>query len=149
VQSTILNYRRDGTTFWNFLQIAPMLDGNGTVNQIIGVQCEVSLGFVSFIMNIISVSRMDPTYPLTLFEIKVSSPKSSDHYPLADDEMDSQYGKFVNDPFFKSSLLHEQDDRFTLDLTSNEGETLALMLSTPNCVPHSTSYLLPFTSCCK
>lgn len=41
VMATIRNYRRDGTAFWNFIQIAPLKDIEGNVALIVGVQCEV------------------------------------------------------------------------------------------------------------
>ena len=42
VKATLLNYRKDGTPFWNHVQIAPMVDKNGFAALVIGVQCEVS-----------------------------------------------------------------------------------------------------------
>ncbi|MEO7270428.1 MAG: SpoIIE family protein phosphatase [Vicinamibacterales bacterium] len=38
----ILNYRRDGTTFWNRLSITPMRNGVGEVTHFIGVQSDVT-----------------------------------------------------------------------------------------------------------
>lgn len=38
----ILNYRRDGTTFWNRLSITPVRDGAGEVTHFIGVQSDVT-----------------------------------------------------------------------------------------------------------
>ena len=38
----ILNYRRDGTTFWNRLSITPVRDGSGEVTHFIGVQSDVT-----------------------------------------------------------------------------------------------------------
>jgi PAS domain S-box-containing protein len=38
----ILNYRRDGTTFWNRLSITPVRDSTGTVTHFIGVQSDVT-----------------------------------------------------------------------------------------------------------
>jgi PAS domain S-box-containing protein len=38
----ILNYRRDGTTFWNRLSITPVRDSAGTVTHFIGVQSDVT-----------------------------------------------------------------------------------------------------------
>nr|BAP74417.1 phototropin 1 [Vallisneria gigantea] len=38
----ILNYKKDGTPFWNLLTIAPIKDENGTVLKYIGMQVEVS-----------------------------------------------------------------------------------------------------------
>lgn len=34
----ILNYRKDGTPFWNLLTVAPMADVAGTARFFIGVQ---------------------------------------------------------------------------------------------------------------
>nr|AML76947.1 putative LOV domain-containing protein [Borya sphaerocephala] len=38
----ILNYKKDGTTFWNLLTIAPIKDETGNVLKFIGMQVEVS-----------------------------------------------------------------------------------------------------------
>ena len=38
----VKNYRRDCSSFWNFIQIAPMKDAEGRITLMVGVQCEVS-----------------------------------------------------------------------------------------------------------
>jgi hypothetical protein len=38
----ILNYRKDGTTFWNQLFIAPLCDSHGKVVNFLGVQSLVA-----------------------------------------------------------------------------------------------------------
>lgn len=38
----LLNYRKDGTPFWNRLSITPVLDASGTVTHFIGVQSDVT-----------------------------------------------------------------------------------------------------------
>ena len=38
----ILNYRRDGTPFWNRLSITPVRDGDGVVSHYIGIQSDVT-----------------------------------------------------------------------------------------------------------
>jgi phosphoserine phosphatase RsbU/P len=38
----ILNYRRDGSSFWNRLSITPVRDGSGAVTHYIGIQSDVS-----------------------------------------------------------------------------------------------------------
>jgi phosphoserine phosphatase RsbU/P len=38
----ILNYRKDGTTFWNRLSITPVRDGTGEVTHYIGIQSDVT-----------------------------------------------------------------------------------------------------------
>ena len=38
----LLNYRRDGSPFWNMFTLAPMKDSDGTVRFFIGVQVDVS-----------------------------------------------------------------------------------------------------------
>jgi len=38
----ILNYRRDGTTFWNRLSITPIRDASGSVTHFIGIQSDVT-----------------------------------------------------------------------------------------------------------
>jgi sigma-B regulation protein RsbU (phosphoserine phosphatase) len=39
----ILNYRKDGASFWNRLSITPVVDGSGQVTHFIGVQSDVTL----------------------------------------------------------------------------------------------------------
>jgi two-component system sensor kinase FixL len=41
-QGEILNYRKDGTPFWNFLRIAPIRDGSGQVTHFVGTQTDVT-----------------------------------------------------------------------------------------------------------
>lgn len=41
-RTTILNYRKNGTTFWNDLQITPVFDDDGELLSFIGVQHDVS-----------------------------------------------------------------------------------------------------------
>ena len=38
----LLNYRKDGSTFWNQFFIAALRDGEGNVVNYLGVQCKVS-----------------------------------------------------------------------------------------------------------
>ena len=38
----ILNYRKDGSTFWNRLSITPVRDGSGRVSHFIGIQSDVT-----------------------------------------------------------------------------------------------------------
>ncbi|MBJ7353269.1 MAG: PAS domain-containing protein [Thermoleophilaceae bacterium] len=38
----LINYRKDGTTFWNHLAISPVLDDGGTLTHFIGVQTDVT-----------------------------------------------------------------------------------------------------------
>lgn len=38
----LLNYRKDGSSFWNLLTIAPIKDDSGSIVKLIGVQLEVS-----------------------------------------------------------------------------------------------------------
>ena len=38
----LLNYRKDGTSFWNALSISPVLDDGGRVTHFVGVQTDVS-----------------------------------------------------------------------------------------------------------
>nr|ACT35017.1 phytochrome 3 [Coniogramme intermedia var. glabra] len=38
----LLNYRKDGSNFWNLLTIAPIKDDSGTIVKLVGVQLEVS-----------------------------------------------------------------------------------------------------------
>ncbi len=41
-QGEILNYRKDGTPFWNFLRIAPIRDARGRVTHHVGTQSDVT-----------------------------------------------------------------------------------------------------------
>jgi len=41
-QGEILNYRKDGTPFWNFLRIAPIRDETGRVTHHVGTQTDVT-----------------------------------------------------------------------------------------------------------
>ncbi|MBK7658519.1 MAG: PAS domain-containing protein [Betaproteobacteria bacterium] len=41
-QGEILNYRKDGTPFWNFLRIAPIRDETGKVTHYVGTQTDVT-----------------------------------------------------------------------------------------------------------
>jgi two-component system sensor kinase FixL len=41
-QGEILNYRKDGTPFWNFLRIAPIRDATGKVTHHVGTQTDVT-----------------------------------------------------------------------------------------------------------
>ena len=38
----LLNYRMDGSTFWNQFFVAALRDGDGNVVNYLGVQCKVS-----------------------------------------------------------------------------------------------------------
>ena len=42
VTTTLLNYRKDGTAFWNQLSISPVFDGNGELVSFVGVQTDVT-----------------------------------------------------------------------------------------------------------
>ncbi len=42
VTATLLNYRKDGTPFWNELSISPVLDSAGEVTHFVGVQSDVT-----------------------------------------------------------------------------------------------------------
>jgi PAS domain S-box-containing protein len=42
----LVNYRRDGTPFWNNLFISPLFDAQGAVVHYIGVQCDVTAAYV-------------------------------------------------------------------------------------------------------
>lgn len=42
VTATLINYRRDGTPFWNELSISPMRDEAGTLTHFVGVQADVT-----------------------------------------------------------------------------------------------------------
>lgn len=48
----LLNYRKDGTTFWNQFFIAALRDGEGNIVNYLGVQCMVSEEYASaFVKN--------------------------------------------------------------------------------------------------
>src|SRR4051812_45206300 len=42
VTTTLLNYRKDGTAFWNQLSISPVFDGAGQLVSFVGVQTDVT-----------------------------------------------------------------------------------------------------------
>lgn len=42
VTTTLLNYRKDGTAFWNQLSISPVFDGAGRLVSFVGVQTDVT-----------------------------------------------------------------------------------------------------------
>jgi PAS domain S-box-containing protein len=42
ITTTLLNYRQDGTAFWNQLSITPVFDGDGTLVSFVGVQTDVT-----------------------------------------------------------------------------------------------------------
>ncbi len=39
---TLLNYRKDGTAFWNEVSMSPVFDGAGTLTNFVGVQADVT-----------------------------------------------------------------------------------------------------------
>jgi PAS domain S-box-containing protein len=41
-QVTLLNYRKDGVTFWNEVTVSPVLDGLGRLTHFVGVQADVT-----------------------------------------------------------------------------------------------------------
>ncbi len=41
-EGVLLNYRKDGTTFWNELRITPVLDSNGRLVNFVGIQTDVT-----------------------------------------------------------------------------------------------------------
>lgn len=43
ISEVILNYRKDGTTFWNELTISPVYDGEGRLTNLVGVQADVTM----------------------------------------------------------------------------------------------------------
>jgi len=42
IEDEVLNYRKDGTAFWNDLTITPVKDANGVVTQFVGVQRDIT-----------------------------------------------------------------------------------------------------------
>jgi len=38
----ILNYRKDGSTFWNEVTVTPLFDDKGTLTHFVGMQCDVT-----------------------------------------------------------------------------------------------------------
>jgi PAS domain S-box-containing protein len=42
VTTTLLNYRKDGTAFWNQLSVSPVFDGQGELVSFVGVQTDVT-----------------------------------------------------------------------------------------------------------
>ena len=39
---TLLNYRKDGSTFWNELSLSPVYDGSGVLTHFVGIQSDVT-----------------------------------------------------------------------------------------------------------
>jgi PAS domain S-box-containing protein len=42
VTVTVLNYRKDGTAFWNEVSLSPVFDGSGRLTNFVGVQADVT-----------------------------------------------------------------------------------------------------------
>ncbi len=42
VEQVLLNYRSDGSTFWNALSVSPLFDGDGSLTHFVAVQTDVS-----------------------------------------------------------------------------------------------------------
>ncbi|MDR5901631.1 EAL domain-containing protein [Halomonas icarae] len=42
IETTLLNYRKDGTPFWNHLSLSPLFDGRGICTHYIGIQQDVT-----------------------------------------------------------------------------------------------------------
>jgi PAS domain S-box-containing protein len=38
IRRVVLNYRKDGITFWNYVHIIPLIDKNGVVYSFLGIQ---------------------------------------------------------------------------------------------------------------
>lgn len=43
VSTTVLNYRRDGSAFWNQVDISPVHDATGALTHLVGIQTDVTL----------------------------------------------------------------------------------------------------------
>ncbi|HET9125103.1 MAG TPA: diguanylate cyclase, partial [Solirubrobacteraceae bacterium] len=56
---TLINYRRDGTPFWNDVALAPERDAQGRVVRYLGIQKDVS-GRIDAMRRIDQLSRLDP-----------------------------------------------------------------------------------------
>ena len=48
----IVNYRRDGTAFWNLLFISPVHDENGALRYFFGNQLDITLGFPDWFVDV-------------------------------------------------------------------------------------------------
>lgn len=46
----LLNYKADGTMFWNQVYVAALRDSNNVIVNYVGVQCEVIIAFSNFIL---------------------------------------------------------------------------------------------------
>src|SRR3954466_13189019 len=42
VRAELLNYRKDGTPFWNAFTISPVVDGEGVLTHFVGVQTDIT-----------------------------------------------------------------------------------------------------------
>ena len=59
---TLLNYRRDGTPFWNRFFVAPLRDAGGRVQHYVGVQTDVTAEVEAYGFD--AVAKMDaPALP--------------------------------------------------------------------------------------
>ena len=64
---TILNYRKDGTTFWNRFFVAPLRDAEGKVTFFVGVQTDVSAAFARPGTSDVDTPKPSPaTFPRSL-----------------------------------------------------------------------------------
>ena len=50
VQVAIVNYRKDGSPFWNLLTVSPLKDAQGNVTNYIGIQIRPNPSFVDRLM---------------------------------------------------------------------------------------------------
>jgi hypothetical protein len=62
----LLNYRVDGTTFWNQFFIAALRDQNGNVTNFVGVQCKGKYSRTGSSILIISLFSSHTRFPLSL-----------------------------------------------------------------------------------
>ena len=47
-----MNYRRDGSTFWNLLFISPVHDATGALRYFFGNQLDITMGFPDWLVDV-------------------------------------------------------------------------------------------------
>jgi diguanylate cyclase (GGDEF)-like protein/PAS domain S-box-containing protein len=114
-QGEIINYRKDGTLFWNELTITPVFDDHGTLIQFVGVQRDISPRKASAnqIYQLAFYDALTGTPNRSLLISKLQSlitdpAKQSDHGALL--SLDLDRFKLVNE-----TLGHAQGDKMLIE----------------------------------
>ena len=110
---TILNYKRDGTPFWNLLMIAPLYDNKGAVRYFLGCQIDVS--------SLIEGGRGVESFAQLLAQdrAKARAPDFSKHLPTKRDP------QMILEEF--GQLLTEEE----ADIVKNRAQSTSIIPSDP------------------